>query len=156
VLGSWRLAGLVIVATPVAAVGGFLAAYLADGALSLGSFLGLAAVLGLAVRNGIMLIKHFQYLEQTETAYDGGQILRGTSERLPSVVATAITIGLIVLPFVAFGNVAGLEILHPAAVVILGGLVTSTILALFVIPALYPRFVAKVTAETRSLAPEVA
>jgi Cu/Ag efflux pump CusA len=156
VLGSWRLAGLVIVATPVAAVGGFLAAYLADGALSLGSFLGLAAVLGLAVRNGIMLIKHFQYLEQTETAYDGGQILRGTSERLPSVVATAITIGLIVLPFVAFGNVAGLEILHPAAVMILGGLVTSTILALFVIPALYPRFAAKVAAETRALTPEVA
>ena len=155
-LGSWRLAGLVIVATPVAALGGFLAAYLSGGALSLGSFLGLVAVLGLAVRNGIMLIRHYQDLEQQEAGYDSRQVSRGTNERLPSVLAAAITVGLIVMPFVAFGNVAGLEILHPAGVVILGGLVTSTILTLFVIPALYPRFAAKVAAETQSLAPEVA
>jgi Cu/Ag efflux pump CusA len=156
-LGSWRLAGLVIVGMPVAALGGFLAAYLGGGTLSLGSFLGLVAVLGLAVRSVIMLISHFQYLEQQAAGYDGSLVLRGTCERLPSVVATAITIGVIVLPLVAFGNVAGLEILHPAGVVILGGLVTSTILTLYVIPALYPRFVAKkVAAETTSLAPEVA
>ena len=155
-LGSWRLAGLVIVGAPVAALGGFVAAYLGGGVLSLGSFLGLVAVLGLAVRNGIMLIKHFQYLEQHAPVHSSSLVAQAVGERLPAIVATAITIGLIVLPFVVLGNVAGLEILHPAAVVILGGLVTSTILTLFVIPALYPRFVAKTVGETRSLAPEVA
>jgi CzcA family heavy metal efflux pump len=155
-LGSWRLAGLVIVGAPVAALGGFLAAYLGGGVLSLGSFLGFVAVLGLAARNGIMLIRHFQYLEQQEAGDGGSLVLRGAGERLPSVVATAITIGLIVLPFVALGNVAGLEILHPAAVVILGGLITSTILTLFVTPTLYSRFAAKAAAETRSLIPEAA
>ena len=155
-LGSWRLAGFVFVAAPVAVLGGFVSAYLGGEVLSLGSFLGLVAVLGLAVRNGIMLIRHFQYLEQQEAAYDSSLVLRGTGERLPAVVASAITIGLIVLPFVWIGNVAGLEILHPAAVAILGGLVTSTILTLFVIPALYPRFAAKVAAETGVLVPEAA
>jgi CzcA family heavy metal efflux pump len=155
-LGSWRLAGLVIVGAPVAALGGFLAAYLGGGVLSLGSFLGFVAVLGLAARNGIMLIRHFQYLEQQEAGDGSSLVLRGAGERLPSVVAAAITIGLIVLPFVALGNVAGLEILHPAAVVILGGLITSAILTLFVTPALYPRFAAKAAAETRSLIPEAA
>ncbi len=155
-LGSWRLAGLVIVGAPVAALGGFLAGYLGGAVLSLGSFLGFVAVLGLAARNGIMLIRHFQYLEQQEAGPGGSLVVRGAGERLPSIVATAITIGLIVLPFVALGNVAGLEILHPAAVVIFGGLITSTILTLFVTPALYPRFAAKAAAETRSLIPEAA
>jgi Cu/Ag efflux pump CusA len=155
-MGSWRLAGLIIVGVPVAALGGFFAAYVGGGVHSLGLLLGLVAVLGLAVRNGIMLIRHLQYLEQQETAPDNNLVLRGAGERLPSVLASAITIGLIVLPFVALGNVAGLEILHPAAVVILGGLVTSTILTLFVIPSLYPRFAAKVVADTPSLAPEIA
>jgi len=153
-LGSWRLAGFVFVAAPVAALGGFVSAYLGGGVLSLGSFLGLVAVLGLAVRNGIMLIRHFQDLEQQEAAYDSSLVLRGTGERLPAVVASAITVGLIVLPFAWIGNVAGLEILHPAAVAILGGLVTSTILTLFVMPALYPRFAAKVAAETGVLVQE--
>jgi Cu/Ag efflux pump CusA len=156
VLGSWRLAGLVIVGMPVAALGGCLIAYLAGGPLSLGSFLGLAAVLGLSVRNTIMLIRHIQHLEQQEAAQDVSLVVRGAGERFHSVFATAITTGLIALPFVALGNVAGLEILHPAAIVILGGLVTSTVLTLFVIPALYPRFVVKAAAELRPLTPEVA
>ncbi len=155
-LGSWRLAGLVIVGGPVATLGGFVAAYLGGGVLSLGSFLGLVAVLGLAVRNGIMLIKHFQYLEQHEPVNSSSLVAQAVGQRLTAIVATAITTGLIALPFVVFGDVAGLEILHPAAVVILGGLVTSTILTLFVIPALYPRFVARTVAETRSLAPGAA
>jgi Cu/Ag efflux pump CusA len=72
------------------------------------------------------------------------------------VLASAITIGLIVLPFAVLGDIAGLEILHPAAVVILGGLVTSTILTLFVVPALYPRFVAKAAVEVPTLAAKAA
>ena len=157
-LGSWRLASLVIVGMPVAALGGLLSAYLGGGVLSLGSLIGLAAVLGLAVRNGIMLIRHIQSLERQATAQDGSLVSRGAGDRLYySVVATAVTTGLIALPFAALGNVAGLEILHPAGVAILGGVVTSTILTLFVIPALYPRFaVAKAATELRPLTPEVA
>jgi Cu/Ag efflux pump CusA len=155
-LGSWRLAALVIVGLPVAALGGFLTAYLAGGALSLGSFLGLAAVLGLAVRNTTMLIRHIQSLEQQAVPRDGSLVLRAAGERLHAVISTAIITGLIALPFAALGNVAGLEILHPAAVVILGGVVSSAILTLFVVPALYSRFAAKAAAELPPLAPEVA
>jgi Cu/Ag efflux pump CusA len=71
------------------------------------------------------------------------------------VIASAITIGAVVLPYVAFGDVAGLEILHPAAVVILGGVVTSTVLALFVIPALYLRFAATITAPIPATTPRL-
>ncbi len=154
-LGSWRLAGLVIIGVPVATLGGFVAAYLSGGMLSLGSCLGLAAILGLATRTMIMQIRHFQRLEAQGPEQGASLLLRGAGERAGPVLASAISIALIVLPFVMFGDVAGLEILHPAAIVILGGLVTSTILTLFVIPSLYLRFVAK-AAPARSLTPEVA
>jgi CzcA family heavy metal efflux pump len=155
-LGSWRLAALLILGAPVAALGGVVAAYLGGGVLSLGSFLGLFAILGLASRNGIMQIRHLQYLQQRDPEQGNNLVLRGAGERLRPVVASAVTIGAIVLPFVAFGNVAGLEILHPAAVMILGGLVTSTVLTLFVMPALYPLFAATIPATTRPLIAEAA
>jgi Cu/Ag efflux pump CusA len=155
-LGSWRLAGLVIVGAPVATLGSFLATYLGGGVLSLGSFLGLVTVLGLATRNMIMQIRHFQLLEQQAPEQGASLILQGATERLRPVLASAISTGLIVLPFVAPGATAGLEILQPAAVVILGGLATTTVLTLFVVPALYPRFVAKTVTEKRTLAPEAA
>jgi len=120
-LGSWRLAALVILGAPVAALGGFVAAFLGGGVLTLGSFLGFLAILGLASRNGIIQIRRFQDLEQQDAGRGSNLILRGVEERLRAVVASTITTGAIVLPFVALGNVAGLEILHPAAVVILGG-----------------------------------
>src|SRR6266480_2169735 len=147
-LGSWRLAALLILGAPVAALGGFVAAFLGGGVLTLGSFLGFLAILGLALRNGIIQIRRFQDLEQQDAGRGSDLILRGVEERLRPVVASTITTGAIVLPFVALGNVAGLEILHPAAVVMLGGLVTSAIFALFVLPALYPRFAAAIAATT--------
>src|SRR6266480_1766163 len=155
-LGSWRLAALVILGAPVAALGGFVAAALGGGVLTLGSFLGFLAILGLASRNGIIQIRRFQDLEQQDAGRGSDLILRGVEERLRPVVASTITTGAIVLPFVALGNVAGLEILHPAAVVILGGLVTSAIFALFVLPALYPRFAAAIAATTGPLIAEPA
>ncbi len=155
-LGSWRLAALVILGAPVAALGGFVAAFLGGGVLTLGSFLGFLAILGLASRNGIIQIRRFQDLEQQDAGRGGNLILRGVEERLRAIVASTITTGAIVLPFVALGNVAGLEILHPAAVVILGGLVSSAIFALFVLPALYPRFAAAIAATTGPLIAEAA
>jgi Cu/Ag efflux pump CusA len=154
-LGSWRLTGLVIIGVPVATLGGFLAAYLSGGMLSLGSCLGLAAILGLATRTMIMQIRHFQRLEAQDPEQGASLLLRGAGERAGPVLTSAISIALIVLPFAMFGDVAGLEILHPVAIVILGGLVTSTILTLFIIPSLYLRFAIKV-APARSLTPEVA
>ena len=155
-LGSWRLASLVIIGMPVAAFGGFISAYLGGGVLSLGSFIGIAAILGLAVRNGIVLIRQIQALEPREAAAGADPVLQAAEGRFRPVVATAIATGLIALPFVALGDIAGLEILHPAGVAMLGCLVTSTILTLFVIPALYTSFAAKAAAEKRPLAPEVA
>jgi Cu/Ag efflux pump CusA len=155
-LGSWRPVGLLTVGMPVAALGGLLSAYLGGGELSLGSFIGIAAILGLALRNGIALIRQIQVLEQQEAAQDTDPVLRAAAQRFQPVVATAVATGLIALPFVALGDIAGLEILHPAGVAILGGLVTSTILTLFVTPALYAHVAAKPAAEMPPLAPEVA
>jgi Cu/Ag efflux pump CusA len=155
-LGSWRMTGLIILCAPVAMLGGFLAASLGGAGLSLGSILGLAAVLGLAMRNTILMIKRLQSLETLDPEQGNGLILQGASEWLAPILASALSIALIILPFVALGDIAGLEILHPAAVVILGGLVTSTVLTLFVIPSLYLRFVAKTAPASRPLTPEVA
>jgi Cu/Ag efflux pump CusA len=139
-LGSWRLAVLAVMGVPVVVLGGLLASYVGGGVFSLGSLLGFVTVLGLSVRNDIMLIRHFQHLARHEGEQGILLILHGVRECLPPIVATAITVGLLALPFVVFGDVAGLEIAYPAAVVILGGLVTSTLLALVLVPALYRRF----------------
>jgi multidrug efflux pump subunit AcrB len=155
-LGSWRRASLVIIGMPVAAFGGFISAYLGGGVLSLGSFIGIAAILFLAVRNGIVLIRQIQALEPREAAAGADPVLQAAEGRFRPIVATAIATGLITLPFVALGDIAGLEILHPAGVAMLGCLVTSTILTLFVTPALYTSFAAKAAEEKRPLAPEVA
>ena len=156
-LGSWRLAGLVFVAAPVA-----VARRLRRCVSRRRS--PLARLVPGTCRGSRSCRAQWDHADQalpiSRTAGSGATTAawccEATGERLPAVVATAITIGLIVLPFAWIGNVAGLEILHPAAVVILGGLVTSTILTLFVIPALYPRFAAKVAAETAVLVPEAA
>jgi len=155
-LSSWRLAGLIIAGTFVAMLGGFLTAYAAGGVLSLGSFLGLVTVAGLVLRNEVMQVRHFQYLEHQEAEPGESVVSQGAGELLPSVIASAITTGLVVLPFAVFGDVAGLEILHPAAVVILGSLVTSTIITLFIIPAVYPRLRVKFATDTSVLTPETA
>jgi CzcA family heavy metal efflux pump len=138
---SWRLAVLSFLTLPSALVGGVLAAYAGGGVISLGSLIGFLTVLGIAARNGIMLINHFQHLEQYENEKFGLQlVLRGAGERLRPILMTAATAGLAILPLVIYGNLPGHEIEFPMAVVILGGLVTSTLLNLFILPALYLRF----------------
>lgn len=138
---SWRLAVLSFLTLPSALVGGVLAAYAAGGVVSLGSLIGFLTVLGIAARNGIMMINHFQHLERYENEKFGLQlVLRGAGERLRPILMTAATAGLAILPLVIYGNLPGHEIEFPMAVVILGGLVTSTLLNLFILPALYLRF----------------
>jgi CzcA family heavy metal efflux pump len=138
---SWRLAILSFVCLPSALVGGVLAAYFGSGIISLGSLVGFLTVLGIAARNGIMMINHFQHLERYEGEVFGPNlILRGAQERLAPILMTATTTGLALVPLVIAGNIPGHEIELPLAVVVLGGLVTSTLLNLLVVPSLYLRF----------------
>ncbi|MGZ8904824.1 MAG: efflux RND transporter permease subunit [Nitrospira sp.] len=138
---SWLLAFVAILTLPMALAGGVLAALLGGGTLSIGSLFGFLTVLGIAARNSVVLIKHYQHLEQYEGETFGPKlVLRGTLERFGPIMLTALTLGLALLPFVLFGGIAGSEIVHPMAIVILCGLVTSTLFSLFVVPALYLRF----------------
>ena len=135
---SWRLATLAFVGLPIALVGGLLAATIVGGTIGLGSFAGLLAVLALAARNAIMVIRHYQQLERAEGESFGDElVLKGTEDRVgPTLVASVATIAALA-PLLFLGDVAGLEIAHPMAVVMIGGLVTSTLFTMFVLPPLY-------------------
>jgi CzcA family heavy metal efflux pump len=139
--GSLRLALLLFLTLPMALVGGVLAVWLGGGILSLGSLIGFLTVFGIAARNGILMISHFQHLEREEgEAFGPALVLRGAKERLAPILMTAGATGLALVPLAMAGSIAGHEIEHPMAIVILGGLVTSTLLNLFVLPSLYLRF----------------
>jgi CzcA family heavy metal efflux pump len=139
---SWRLAFLALLALPMALAGGVLAAFLGvGGVISLGALVGFFTVLGIAARNGIMMINHFQHLERFEgETFGPALVLRGARERLAPILMTASATGLALVPLVIAGSLPGHEIEHPMAVVIVGGLFTSTMLNLFVVPSLYLRF----------------
>ena len=139
--GSARVATLIFLTLPFALVGAIVAAFLTGGVLSLGSLVGLVTVIGISARNGIMLISHYRHLELQEgMAFGGELILRGSEERLAPILMTALATGLALAPIVLGGTRAGYGIEHPLAVVILGGLFTSTLLNLFIVPALYLRY----------------
>jgi CzcA family heavy metal efflux pump len=140
--GGWRLAALAFLTLPVALVGGLLAALIDGAEISLGSLMGLLALLGIVTRNGIMLIRHFQNLERGGEALGADLVRRGAGDRLGPILTSASALALVCVPFVILGSRPGLEIVNPMAVVLLGGLVTSTLLSLFVLPALYLRFAA--------------
>ena len=138
---SWRLATMIFVTLPFALVGSLVAAYLAGGVISLGSLVGFLTVLGIAARNGIMMLCHFQHLELEEgEPFGPALVLRGARERLSPILMTAGAAAFAILPLIVFGNLPGHEIEYPMAVVIMGGLVTSTVLNLVIVPALYLRF----------------
>jgi CzcA family heavy metal efflux pump len=138
---SWRLATLAFMTLPIALVGGAIAAYLGGGVLSLGSLVGFFTVFGIVARNGIMLISHYQHLERFEgVPFGPALVVRGAIERLTPIMMTVLTSGLALIPLIISGNIPGQEIEYPMAIVILGGLVTATLLNLFVVPSLYLRF----------------
>ncbi len=137
---SWRLAVAIFSSLLAALVGCVLAAFLSATTITLTTFFGLFAVLGIGVRNSVLLIKHYQILEQEGEVFGPGLLLRGSRERLAPILMTSLTTGLALLPFVLFGNFPGNEITHSMVIVILGGLVTSTLVSLFVLPALYLQY----------------
>jgi Cu/Ag efflux pump CusA len=142
--GSWRLAALAFFTLPSALLGGVLAAFAASNVISLVSLMGFFAVFGIAARNCIMLINHYQHLERHEGEPLGpALVLRGAQERLGPILMTALAVGLALVPFAISGNIPGQEIMHPMAIVILGGLLTSTVLNLFIVPSLYLQFAPK-------------
>ncbi len=135
---SVRLTGMVVLTIPFALIGGVVAAWMAGGVLSLGSLIGFVTVLGIASRNGIMLISHYRHLQQEEGVPFGLElVVRGAEERLIPILMTVLTTALALLPLAISGNKPGHEIEYPLAVVIVGGLVTSTLLNLFLFPPLY-------------------
>ncbi|MGH9432446.1 MAG: efflux RND transporter permease subunit [Terriglobia bacterium] len=132
---------LVMANLPLAFIGSVLAVVLTGGTLSVGSMVGFIAVLGIVMRNGIMLITHYHHLMKFEGMSFGRELVeRGAMERLSPILMTAMTAGLGLLPLaISFGK-PGRELEQPMAVVILGGLITSTLLNMAVIPALYLKF----------------
>jgi Cu/Ag efflux pump CusA len=100
--------------------------------------MGFLGILAIAVRHGVMLIRHYEHLQDDEGEPVGpGLVVRGTRERFAPILVTVMTTAAAMVPLVALGNIAGLEIVHPIAVVMLGGLVTAMVFTLFVVPVLY-------------------
>jgi len=138
---------LVLVNLPFALAGGVLAAFLAGGSLSIGSLVGFVSLFGISMRNSILMISHYEDLATEEGMTWGLETaIRGATERLLPILMTALVVVLALLPLALGSGEAGREIEGPMAIVILGGLVTSTVLNLFVLPTLalrYGKFVAK-------------
>jgi Cu/Ag efflux pump CusA len=144
---SWGRAALLLVTLPLALVGGLLAALPAGRLLTVGALIGFITVFTIALRNGILLIRRLRRQEREHPAGGGaGLVVRATAETAVPVVVTAVALALAVLPFVARGTIPGMEILRPLGLVVVGGLVTSTLYSLFILPALYLRLVARVPA----------
>jgi Cu/Ag efflux pump CusA len=138
---SVRLTAIMAVTLVLSLLGGVLGVFATGGVISLGSLVGFVTVLGIAARNAIMLMSHYRHLQIEEGQPFGPElVIRGAEERLAPIVMTALTTGLALLPLVVTGNVPGQEIEYPMAFVILGGLVVSALLNLFLLPVLFSVF----------------
>ena len=138
--GSWRRAVVLLVTLPSALVGAAIGAIVADGFVSISVVAGFIAVFAIAVRHGILMVDRCKRLERAPGAAFGSDlILRAAEERLAPVLATTVAAGLAMAPFIVLGTLPGYEIVRPMALVVLGGLATSTIFALFVVPAVVIR-----------------
>jgi Cu/Ag efflux pump CusA len=139
--GSGRNLLLILANLPFALVGGVLAVLATGGLLSVGSLVGFVTLFGITMRNSIMMVSHFEHLAQNEgMAWGLEAAIRGASERLLPILMTALVTALGLLPLAVGSGEAGREIEGPMAIVILGGLVTSTTLNLLVLPTLALRY----------------
>ncbi|HMM36515.1 MAG TPA: efflux RND transporter permease subunit, partial [Thermoanaerobaculia bacterium] len=137
---SARTALLVMVNLPLALIGGVVAVKLGGGILSVASLVGFITLFGIATRNGIMMVSHYEHLMHREKVSFDEAIERGSLERLSPILMTALCAGLALIPLVVAGDHPGNEIQAPMGVVILGGLLSSTALNMIVLPVLYRRF----------------
>ncbi|MFW5432652.1 MAG: efflux RND transporter permease subunit [Methylophilaceae bacterium] len=139
--GRLRNLLLTFVNLPFALIGGVIAALLTGGWISLGSLVGFVTLFGITLRNSIMMVSHFQHLVDEENCiWNFETCIRGACERLPSILMTALVTGLGLLPLAIGSNQPGREIEGPMATIIVGGLVTSTILNLLILPTIMLHF----------------
>ncbi len=140
-LGRVRNVALVATNLPFSLIGGVLAALLAGGALSLGSFVGFVTLFGITLRNAIMLVSHYRHLVEVEgQVWSMDTAIRGAQERLPSILMTALVTAFAMIPIAIDSDNPGREIIGPMAGVIIGGMATSMLLNLLVLPALMARY----------------
>jgi Cu(I)/Ag(I) efflux system membrane protein CusA/SilA len=137
---SLRDTALVLVTLPLALMGGALAVWLGGGILNVASLVGFITLFGIATRNGIMMVTHYRHLLEVERLPLRDAVLVGSVDRLLPILMTALTAGLALIPIVLAAGEPGNEIQAPMAAVILGGLTSSTLLNLLVIPPLFARF----------------
>ena len=136
-----RDALLVMLNLPLALIGGVIGVFMAGGVLSVASIIGFITLFGIATRNGVMLISHIRHLVEREGVLDAATaVRRGAEERLLPILMTALAAGLALVPLALAAGQPGSEIQAPMAVVILCGLLSSTLLNMLVVPALYLRF----------------
>ncbi|AZA56524.1 MULTISPECIES: efflux RND transporter permease subunit [Chryseobacterium] len=131
-----KLAAIILINLPLALIGGVFSIYFTSGILSIPAIIGFITLFGVATRNGILLISHYNTLrEEGYTLFD--TVIQGSKDRLSPILMTALTAGLALIPLAIAGDLPGNEIQSPMAKVILGGLLTSTILNIFIVPAVY-------------------
>ena len=130
------LSAIVLVNLPLALIGGVLAVFFTSGIVSIPSIIGFITLFGIATRNGILLISRYQHMQQDHISLDE-TVLRGSADRLNPILMTALTAALALIPLVLNGDKAGNEIQSPMAVVVLGGLLTSTLLNIYIVPVVY-------------------
>jgi len=138
--GNFRQAILVMVNLPLALIGGIVSIYFTDGIITIASLVGFITLFGIAVRNGILMVSHYNYLMDKEGKSLSDAIIQGSMERLNPVLMTALTTGLALLPLALAGEKPGSEIQSPMSIVILGGLLTATFLNLIVVPVLFAKW----------------
>ena len=137
---SWRLASLLFVTAPLALAGGLVALAISRDPITLGAWAALAALFAVTVRHGLVLLRRFERL-QLEDGMPLGQELveRGTAEQLFPTLASTVITAVALLPFIVLGNIAGLEVVRPLAIVMLGGLLIVPVVTLVILPSLYVR-----------------
>jgi Cu/Ag efflux pump CusA len=136
----WQLSAVVLLNLPLALIGGIAAVSMTDGIVSIASIIGFISLFGIATRNGILLVSRFEDLERSAHGKSlHERLLLGAGDRLNPIIMTALSTALALIPLAIHAEKAGNEIQSPMAVVILGGLLSATLLNLFVIPAVYVR-----------------
>ncbi|HBH84439.1 MAG: multidrug transporter AcrB [Bacteroidetes bacterium GWE2_41_25] len=133
---NFKLAGIILLNLPLALIGGVFAIYFTSGILSIPAIIGFITLFGIATRNGILLVSHYQHLQQNGVSLME-TITKGSADRLNPILMTALTAALALIPLALRGNLAGNEIQSPMAKVILGGLITSTLLNIYIVPIVY-------------------
>lgn len=133
---NMKLAGVVLLNLPLALIGGVFAIYFSSGVISIPAIIGFITLFGIATRNGILLISNYQRLHKSGATLHK-TVVTGSSDRLNAIMMTALTAVLALIPLAFRGNLSGNEIQSPMAIVILGGLLTSTLLNIYIVPIVY-------------------